>query len=520
MNIQFKSLILTAVMASTAMAFTACDDDKDMPEAFGLSDGTINIEYDGLDKSGDRPMVEVNATGSWAMTKADEWLTLSQTSGEHGSYNLFVEAQENRTGKDRRGFIQLNMGSKVHMLTVNQTRKTIQLTLSSTGTSVNAIGLDQEGTAPTLNINANEVWTLTLPEGCDWIQTSTDHGDAGDTPVTFTVSPNTTGETRTATIAVTSVDTTRKYTITQDWNAFTTDLSGDPTNIILGALGNDASLSMTLGCLEAWEVTEKPEWLTITPDHGNAGETPVTLSAPDNNGLGREGNVTIKTTSGIILSITLGQRGTAVPFDSKAVGYAYFQDDMAWAVGGQDQVGSVNGSAGTTRNIYSWDFQGNGFPDVKAEFDKRYTDMNEAGKTVYAADGYLKFGMGSKQTAFMIKPALDIETGCKANVEVSFKAAKNGTDKIMLAVAIQGDGEIVDALNEEKTFSQLCDPINNSDKNINWQWKEFKVTIKGATSNTRIVIGESQFIIDGFKTRSGYFRGFIDDIAVKRIAND
>lgn len=520
MNIQFKSFILTAVMASTAVAFTACDDDKDMPDAFGLSDSTFNIAYDGLDKSGDQPIVEINATGDWAMTEADEWLTLSQTSGSHGTYNLFIIAQENKTGKDRRGFIELNMGRKVHMLTVNQARKTINLILSSTGTTVNAIGQTTDGESPMMSVTANESWTLTLPEGCDWLQTSTTQGEAGDTPVTFTVSPNTTGETRTATVEVTSVDTTRKYTITQEWNAFTTDLSGDPTNIILGALGDDASLAMTLGCIEAWEVTEKPEWLTISPDRGDAGNTAVTISATENNGLGREGKVTIRTASGITLTITIGQRGTAVPFDNKPVGYAYFQDDMAWAVGGQDQVGSVNGGSSTTRNIYSWDFIGNGYHDVKAEFDKRYTDMNEAGKTVYAADGYLKFGMGSKQTAFMIKPALDIETGCKANVEVSFKAAKNGTDKIQFAVAIQGDGEIVNALNAEKTFSQLCDPIDNTDKTINWQWKEFKVTIMGATSKTKIVIGESQFIIDGFKTRSGYFRGFIDDISVKRIAND
>ncbi len=520
MNIQFKPLILTAMIASTAMAFTSCDDDKEMPEAFALSDSTFNIAYDGLDKSGDQPLVEINATGDWAMHQADEWLTLSQTSGNHGSHNLFIIAQENRTGKDRRGFIELHMGSKVHMLTVNQSRKTIQITLSSNGSAVNAIGMDQDGSSPVLNITANEAWTLALPQGCDWLQASVTDGEAGDTPVTFTVAPNTTGDTRSATVEITSVDMIRKYTITQDWNAFSTDLSGDPTNIMLGAIGDDATLSMTLGCLEEWTVTNKPEWLTISPDHGDAGNTPVTLTATDNNGLSREGNVTIKTTSGITLPITMGQRGTAVPFDTKPVGYAYFQDDMAWAVGGQDQVGSINGGSSTTRNIYTWKFTDNGFPDVKAEFDQRYTDMNQSGQTVYAADGYLKFGMGSKQTAFMIKPALDIEAGCKANVEVSFKAAKNGTDKIQFAVAIQGDGEIVNALNSEKTFSQLCNPIDNSDKTKNWQWKEFTVTIKGATDKTRIVIGESQFIIDGFKTRSGYFRGFIDDISVKRIAND
>lgn len=63
-------------------------------------------------------------------------------------------------------------------------------------------------------------------------------------------------------------------------------------------------------------------------------------------------------------------------------------------------------------------------------------------------------------------------------------------------------------------------PVDNSDKTINWQWKDFTVNVNGVTAETKIVIGETQYIIDGFKTRSGYFRGFIDDIKVTRTANN
>lgn len=519
MNIHFKSFLLTALLVPATCAFTACDDDKDMPASFSISDSTFNIAYDGLGNDGDRVMVGINSTGDWSMTKADEWLTLSQTQGSHGSYNLFIIAQENKTGKDRRGFIELEMGGKPQMLTVNQSRKTIVMTLSSPSEAVNAIGKTVDNIDPTVSITSNEAWTIKLPEGCDWIQPSVTEGQEGDTEVSFTVAANTTGAKRSAAVEFTSFDMTRKFTINQDWVAFSTDLTGDPTNISLGALDDEAKISFGLTCIEAWEVTEKPDWITISPDNGQTGTTQVAISATNNEDYGREGKITVTTAHGITLMVNITQRGTRTPFDDKPVGYAYFDDDMAWAVGGDDQVGSINGGSITTRNIYTWDFKGNGFHDVKAEFDKRYNDMNAKDKTVYSADGYLKFGAGKKQTAFQIKPAL-IEDNYKANIEVSFKAAKNGTDKIKFAVAIQGDGEIVDALNDEKTLSQLCDPINNTNTAIPWQWKEFKVTIKGATANTKIIIGESQFIIDGFNPRSGYFRGFIDDIAVKRIAND
>ena len=69
-------------------------------------------------------------------------------------------------------------------------------------------------------------------------------------------------------------------------------------------------------------------------------------------------------------------------------------------------------------------------------------------------------------------------------------------------------------------MSSPCVPIDNSDKTQKWQWKEFKVNISEVTSETKIIIGETQYIIDGFKTRSGYFRGFIDDVKVTRTAND
>lgn len=209
------------------------------------------------------------------------------------------------------------------------------------------------------------------------------------------------------------------------------------------------------------------------------------------------------------------QSGVRVVFDDKLPGFVYFNDDMAWATGGNDQVGSINGSASSTLPIYSAANAG-----IKAEFDKRYFDFNAAGSSVYAADGYLKFGKGSNQNAFMLKQPLGIESGKKANVAVSFRLAKNGTDGFTVSVAIDGPGAIEGAVNDDMTLSSPCVPINNSDKTINWQWKEFTVNINGITDETKIIIGETQYIIDGFKTRSGYYRGFIDDIKVTRNANN
>lgn len=267
-------------------------------------------------------------------------------------------------------------------------------------------------------------------------------------------------------------------------------------------------------------MTAKPQWLTVNPDKGPAGKTAVTFTAADNENDAREGQLELSSASGIKLNVKVSQRAGSVPYDNKAVGYTYFYDDMAWAVGGQDQVGSINGSASNTRNIYTWDFAGNGFPDVLADFQKRYIDLAADQRTVYAADGYLKFGKGGSQTAFQIKPALGIEAGHQANLEVSFRAARNGTDDVTFSVAIEGPGAIVNAANPAGTISQPMQPENNpKGDNKNWRWTPFSVSIKGATDETKIIIGETKYIIDR-KVRAGYFRAFFDDLAVKRIAND
>ena len=149
--------------------------------------------------------------------------------------------------------------------------------------------------------------------------------------------------------------------------------------------------------------------------------------------------------------------------DSKAVGFVYYNDDFSWVKGGADQVSNINGGApNDARNIYTWDFKTNGFDDVLALFNRKYTDYNASAKVIYAMDGYLKFNKGGAQTAIAIKDALPIEGGRYANVDVTFRAAKNGTDPMTVSVVIEGEGEIVDGVSA--TQSKELEPFNNSDK--------------------------------------------------------
>lgn len=377
-------------------------------------------------------------------------------------------------------------------------------------------GLTSTGDRAMVVLAANNEWRVSKKD--EWLHISHESGTRGRHNLFISADANTSSKSRLGFIEIEMAGKQEQFAVTQSGFNYVleldkTDISFDVDGVV--ALHESDKLTVTSNAAWSISIPSECEWLKVAPSNGEAGETTVVFSANENT-TGADRSITLNVLVGDIeKEFNVFQSGVRVVFDDKLPGFVYFNDDMAWATGGNDQVGSINGSASSTLPIYSAANAG-----IKAEFDKRYFDFNAAGSSVYAADGYLKFGKGSNQNAFMLKQPLGIESGKKANVAVSFRLAKNGTDGFTVSVAIDGPGAIEGAVNDDMTLSSPCVPINNSDKTINWQWKEFTVNINGITDETKIIIGETQYIIDGFKTRSGYYRGFIDDIKVTRNANN
>lgn len=526
-----KNLIFASALALASglgLALTGCnDDDEKIPAYFKADNREFTLEYDGLTDKGEEPSLTLNTSGSWKVSQKDEWIHLSRESGTRGSHKIFVTADEN-TGDPRTGFVEIKLSgsSKTELLAVSQNKKVGTLAVSPALISVTTLGNAAEGETLAFTIDTNSDWTVSLPDGCDWITPSKTSGQAGKEKISFTAALNQTGAEREARITVTAGALSRYTTVRQDCTVFSVSENGKPISKLTFAASNAAGLSseLTVGCIESWTLTAKPQWLTVTPSSGDAGETKVTLTAEVNTEAAREDYITITTAHGLVLTAPVLQLSDRPEPDSKAVGFVYYNDDFSWVKGGADQVSNINGGApNDARNIYTWDFKTNGFDDVLALFNRKYTDYNASAKVIYAMDGYLKFNKGGAQTAIAIKDALPIEGGHYANVDVTFRAAKNGTDPMTVSVVIEGDGEIVDGVSA--TQSKELEPFNNSDKTIPWTWTDMKVTVKGATANTRIIIGATPFINNGFKSvatypdngKTSYYRWFMDDLKVTRI---
>lgn len=513
-NFIFASALTLA--AGFGLALTGCNsDDDNLPAHFKADTREFTLEYDGLTEKGEEPSLTLNTSGNWSVSQKDEWIHLSRESGTRGSHKIFVTADEN-TGEQRSGFVEIKLlgGDKTELLAVTQNKKVDVLSLSTSSFNVATLGESTDGEPMTFNINTNCDWSLNSP---DWITADKESGSAGKSTVTLTVKVNTTGASREAKVEISAGSLKRSVIVKQDGAAFnlTPDKPLAGGKIVFEA-SNPTPFTAIVGCIEAWALTEKPSWITVSPENGESGETAVTVTAETNADDAREGVITLTSTHGVKLSIPVSQKTDKIYPDDKAVGFVYLEDDFSWVRGGADQVSHVNGGAPyDARNIYTWDFKGNGFEDVLTIFNEKFIDINAGAKTIYAMDGYLKFDAGNKQTAIKTKNDLPIEAGKCANIEITFRAAKNGTDDVSVTVVLEGDGEIVDGAS--LTQSVAMEPHNNTNKDIPWTWTDMKVTVKGATAKTHIIIGATQFIDNNYQNVSGQHRWFMDDLKVTRI---
>jgi len=500
----------TTLLLGAGSLLTSCSDDSDIAPYIDASETDIELEPDGYLASGQPATVELGANQSWKIISKPEWIVINHESGDAGRAYLWISAQPNKTGEDRVGYIEFQLANgRPEQLSVSQKREPDVFQVSGTTFAVNILGKDDNGASPEITINSNYPWEIVLPEGCDWIEPSPAKGEAGESIVKLNVLPNNTKANRKAQFEVKSGMSVKLVTITQDVKVFTIPVTSITINREGTTTEEGLPLMAPVEAVEPWSVTAKPEWLTITPDHGAAGTTNVTLGATENTDEERSGKVILTSDNGIEFSLNVYQKGVLKDTpDDKPVGYEYFFDNMDWVVGGSDAMADKND--GDARNIYTWKYEENGFTNPLPTFQSLYVDLNSASKTVYTMLGYLKMNKGATQTAIMIKKPL-IEEGHYADIEVSFDYSHHKTDKMEVACWIT-DKDINDESVRLEVFeSPTFKTVKTDGSETPWVWKHATVRYSGANANTKIIFGSS---VQG--NQSGYYRWYIDNIKVTR----
>lgn len=107
------------LMAVLAAVFTGCSDDNDPTY---LSEIKVSQSYVSLSTSGGSTSIDIQATGSWEVTGAPDWLTVSPASGSgSGSITFSADAAEGRTAE-----LLINCEGKTQRINIIQGIATVE----------------------------------------------------------------------------------------------------------------------------------------------------------------------------------------------------------------------------------------------------------------------------------------------------------------------------------------------------------------------------------------------------------
>ena len=172
----------------------------------------------------------------------------------------------------------------------------------------------------TITVSSNDSWTASVSSLSSWLTVSPAEGSSGDTIVTLSVTENTsTSLDRSATVTFKCKnDTTKTATVEvkqlkKESTTYAITVGGKTSNT-WSAPAFNASTTFSLAASHAWAVSDKPSWLTVTPDSGNAGDTTITLTAENNtSSVSRDATVTF-TCGTATATVSVTQAGMEIIF--------------------------------------------------------------------------------------------------------------------------------------------------------------------------------------------------------------
>ena len=505
----FKHMLFRATSALLFMSgigLAGCNETE--PDAFlTVTQQEIEVEYTGLTVEGEMVNFELGTNRSWQATYVEEWIHLTHSEGDRGRVRIFLDIDENNTGKDRTGFIIFEgEGGTRRTIAVTQKLKVDALSVSPTEITVVKSGLLETGEKAEIYLSTNSDWTITVADDSKWITPAATSGEAGDMSIELTVEQNNTGGERTGSFVINAGSKSETVTVIQNLEGL--KLSADNFRVNKFGFSDEAQtpLTFTITSAEAWTST-CDDWLSIEPASGEAGETEVTLLVDENtSGAPREGAVKITTSlNGLEAAVRIDQnaKNSLYDDDGEEIGHIYYSENFDWITeyGGNDCVGGHTQDG--AKNIYTTG-------DALQKFNEAgLTDFNPDMRTIYACSDYLKMGAGSKQTGIIL-PVLTIPEGQATDIELTFVAASNiggdGTGKpdavTVTAAILKGPGSIGDQQKESE-------PMTPGE---HWEWTPMSVKIYGITGETQIVIRSTQQGV------SGYYRWYLDNIKMTKIA--
>ena len=246
--------------------------------------------------------IDIESNVEWDATCAETWVTLTKGNGQ-----LTIAATEN-LGASRKGTISLKrVGTTTTVSTIGVTQSEANVTGSTDALSFNAGGGSKQ-----VSITAGASWTAYSSDP-SWISVTPTAGNNGNATLTISVMVNASSTTRSGFVYVKIGDNT-KLSIPVQQDKLSISVEGSLP--VLDGEGT-RTYQLSVKSTSPWAVTAKSDWLSISPDRGEAGTITITISADSNPSIhARQGSITlgIPQTS-VTVNISVEQAGISMGAD-------------------------------------------------------------------------------------------------------------------------------------------------------------------------------------------------------------
>ena len=356
------------------------------------------------------------------------------------------------------------------------------------------------GAPKTLTVTSDYDWTVST--AYDWLHLDVEGGLAGEeTTVTVTCDESELSELREGTIRIVSEDSEKVVHVVQSaagqmLDPFISIVSGNSREV-----GYEAgkALVRVQGNVPVEAVSEAA-WLSVAPAGTRAlvewTEYEVSFEENTAEQSPRTGTIRFYNTENKLESVlTINQAG------APASG-VYFQDDFEWlepwAAYTVDDV--ANNTVGSSPNAFTsadvagalTELQNRGYGYVWGWKGQDWSDGTpDSGnkRTLYFMHNYLKFGKTSYNSGIIL-PALAKMPG-EGNVDLCFDwcwcmTGNSQPDIMTLTVTVTGGGHLADTGTEVSANIESAQPT--ADDQTRLEWQHVKLTVVGATPQTRITI--------------------------------
>jgi hypothetical protein len=222
---------------------------------------------------------------AWTAVSSEGWLSVASTSaGGTGPAEITYTAAANTATSSRTATI--TVAGEVHTVTQSAATPACTYDVAPPSRTVASTGI-------------TATVALTTAPGCPWTAVSSQTwltiamgsaGGSGPADITYTVAPNTTSSSRTATVTVGG----RTHTVTQDAPPVTCTYSLSPASREFQPAGGSGTVTLTTGPTCPWTAVSSDTWLMVTNTGGTGSATINYVVAAGSMSVDRTATITVQ----------------------------------------------------------------------------------------------------------------------------------------------------------------------------------------------------------------------------------